>query len=49
MICSRCKQELIYPGGFLLSPPSAVNFEVKKYDLCILCYEIIRQQQLNGD
>ena len=37
-----CGQELTTFGGILLSPPSNNN-EVKKYHLCVSCYQKIEK------
>lgn len=35
--CDKCGKELKEFGGILLSPPNS-NSEVKKYHLCVECY-----------
>ena len=36
--CDRCRKELKEFGAILLSPPDKKN-TVKKFHLCVLCYE----------
>ena len=45
--CDKCNKELTSFGGILLSPPDK-NENVKKYHLCSVCYEMIRQQLKNA-
>lgn len=39
-LCDKCKKELQTFGGILLSPPNE-NSEVKKFHLCVDCYQEI--------
>ena len=45
-VCDKCKDELKEFGGILLSPPDEES-KVKKFHLCLKCYdEIINQFNL---
>jgi len=38
--CDKCGKELTEFGGILLSPPNDSN-QVRKYHLCVACYDLI--------
>jgi hypothetical protein len=37
-VCDKCKEELKEFGAILLSPPDSES-KVKKFHLCVSCYE----------
>ena len=41
--CDVCKIEMDEFGAILLGPPDAVGM-VKKYHICIYCYDLIRDR-----
>ena len=45
-MCEMCKKELEDFGGILLSPPNEKN-EVRKFHLCVNCYDKV-QDNLRG-
>lgn len=41
--CDKCKQELTEFGAILFGPPNHEN-EVKKFHICRLCYDQIKEE-----
>lgn len=41
--CDRCKKELKEFGALLFSPPNKKN-TIKKFHLCVQCYEDLKKE-----